>query len=282
MAVKLIIDSASDINEKEAQELGVILLPIEVRFNEEEYLDGVNLYPMQFYEKLIESDVLPQTSQISPYHFEEAYEKVVSQGDEAIVITLSSHLSGTYANAVTAAENYKDKIFPVDSMNACIGERLLGLYALRLIEQGLPAKEIVAKLEAAKSKINVIAVVDTLEYLKKGGRVSAAVAFAGELLSIKPVIGVIDGEVKVVGKALGSRKANNLLNTLVEKNGGIDFDMPYGVVWAGLNDSMLQKYLKDSTSLWKAHTENVPAYMIASTIGTHVGPGAVGVGFFSK
>ena len=107
-------------------------------------------------------------------------------------------------------------------------------------------------------------------------------AFAGELLSIKPVIGVIDGEVKVVGKALGSRKANNLLNTLVEKNGGIDFDMPYGVVWAGLNDSMLQKYLKDSTSLWKAHTENVPAYMIASTIGTHVGPGAVGVGFFSK
>ena len=123
---------------------------------------------------------------------------------------------------------------------------------------------------------------NTLEYLKKGGRISAVAAFAGKLLSIKPVVAVIDGEVKLIGKALGSKNASNLLNKLVLDKGGIDFNMPFGVIWSGLDNSLLKKYLADSSHLWKNEVDNVPAYSIGGTIGTHVGPGAIGVAFFEK
>ena len=124
--------------------------------------------------------------------------------------------------------------------------------------------------------------VRNLEYLKKGGRISSTVAFAGELISLKPVIGVVGGEVKMVGKAIGSRRGNNLLNRLVESKGGIDFTMPYGTIWSGLDDSMLQKYINDSASLWEGHTDKIPSYILGGTIGTHIGPGAIGVAFFEK
>lgn len=282
MAIKLMIDSASDISEKEAKELGVIMLPMVITFGEQDYYDGVDLLPVEFYEKLVESDVLPKTSQITPYRFEEEFEKYTKNGDELIVITISSKLSGTFAGAKQAAGRFAGKVHVIDSLNACIGERLLCQYGLRLIEQGLSAPEIVEELEKAKKKINVMALLGTLEYLKKGGRISAAVAFAGEMLSLKPVVAVVDGEVKLVGKALGSKKGNNLLNTLVEKKGGIDFSMPYGVVWSGMDRTMLDKYVKDSAKLWETETDHVPAYILGGTIGTHIGPGAVGVAFFEK
>lgn len=279
--IRIAVDSASDINEAEAKRLGVEMIPMIIGFGREEYFDGVDLLPHTFYEKLIESDELPKTSQISPFRFEEAFEKWTENGDEVVLITISSKLSGTYQGAKRAAEKYGDKVFVVDSMNACIGERLLCQYGIRLVQEGRSAREIAQTLDRVKSKINVMAMLNTLEYLKKGGRISAAVAFAGELLSIKPVVAVVDGEIKLVGKAMGSKKGNNLLNSLVAKK-GIDFTMPYGVVWSGLNDTLLQKYLRDSSSLWAEHTEEVPAYMIGSTIGTHVGPNAIGVAFFEK
>lgn len=279
--IRIAVDSASDISEAQAKELGIDMLPMIITFGDEEYMDGVNLLPTSFYEKLIESDELPKTSQISPYRFEEYFEQCTSAGDEVVLITISSKLSGTYQGAKQASEKYADKVFVVDSMNACIGERLLCLYAIRLLKQGYTAREIANELDTVKSKINVMAMLNTLEYLKKGGRVSSAVAFAGELLSIKPVVAVEDGEIKLVGKAMGSKKGNNLLNSLVAKK-GIDFDMPYGVVWSGLDDVLLQKYLRDSSSLWSSNTDEVPAYMIGSTIGTHVGPNAIGVAFFEK
>lgn len=282
MAVKLIIDSASDISQEEANKLGITMVPMEIRFDDEEFLDGVNLTPMQFYNKLIESADLPKTSQVNPYTFEQEYEKLTSEGHEVVVITISSKLSGTYRSAVEASKQYEGKVFVVDSLNACIGERLLCQYAMRLIEEGFSAKEIATRLNSVKGKINVMAMLNTLKYLKKGGRISAVSALAGEVFSIKPVIGVIDGEVKMVGKAMGSKKGNNLLNSLVEKKGGIDFSMPYGVVWSGTDDTLLKKYVVDSAHLWETSTDNVPAYMIGSTIGTHVGPGAIGVAFFEK
>lgn len=280
MAVKIIIDSASDVNKTEAEALGIVMIPMEIRFGEEQFLDGVDLMPHRFYEKLIESDELPKTSQINPYRFTEVYEKITANGDEAVVITISSKLSGTYASAKQAAEAFPGKVYVVDSLNACIGERLLLQYALRLTARGMSAKDVAAELDESKTRINVMAVLSTLEYLKKGGRISAAVAFAGSMLSIKPVIAVEEGEVKLVGKAMGSKKGNNLLSTLVEKKGGIDFDMPYGVVYSGADDTMLKKYVVDSAHLWAGHTENVPSYIIGSTIGTHIGPGAIGVAFF--
>ena len=163
--IRLMIDSASDINKYEAESLGVILMPITITFGTKEYKDGVDIMPDEFYDKLFSSDVLPKTSQISPYVFEEEFEKYTANGDELIVITLSSRLSGTYNNAVNASEKFGGKVVVVDSLNACVGERLLCLYALSLIKNGEDMQSIVAKLESEKLKINVIAVLDTLEYL---------------------------------------------------------------------------------------------------------------------
>ncbi len=281
MATKIIIDSASDLEKGDAEKLGIILIPLEIRFDDEEYLDGFNITKKEFYEKLIESSTIPKTSQINPARFEEEFKKVVDNGDEAVVITLSSKLSGTYSSAVKASANYKDKIFVVDSLSASLGERLIFEYAYRLLNKGLNAKEIAERLDIEKKRLNLMAMLDTLKYLRKGGRISALVAFAGEILSIKPVIEVRNGEVKLVGKAIGSKKAGNLLNTLVEKK-GIDFNMPYCVAFSGLDSTLLDKYVEDSKNLYKDHTETIPKYAIGSTIGTHVGPNAIGVAFFEK
>lgn len=279
--IKLMIDSASDINEKEAQELGIIMVPMTITIGGEEYLDGVNLLPNQFYDKLTSNKILPKTSQINSFRWEEEFSKHTANGDELLVITISSKLSGTYNSAVQASENFNGKVIVVDSNNACIGERLLGMLALQLIKEGKSLKEIANILNEKKKKINVMAVIATLEYLKKGGRISATAAFAGALLSIKPLIAVIDGEVKMIGKAMGLKNALNSLNKMVVEKGGFDFDMPYGVIWSGNDKSGLEKFVEDSKNLWNGN-EDIPSFILGGTIGTHIGPGAIGVAFFEK
>lgn len=283
MAIKLMIDSASDIGKEEADSLGIHLIPMVISFGEDEFLDGVNLTPAQFYEKLVKTSALPTTSQINPFRFEEEFENATKNGDEVIVITISSKLSGTYNNAVQASEKFANKVFVIDSLNACVGERLLALYALKLINDKKPAKEVAEELENAKHKIQVIAMIDTLKYLKKGGRISAAVAFAGELLSLKPMIAVIGGEVKIIGKCLGFKKAINFLDKAVAEKGGINFDMPYASIWSGTDDVNLKKYLEESKGVWQdAPNGSIPKYILGGTIGTHIGTGAVGLAFFKK
>lgn len=281
MAIKILIDSASDIDLNEANELGVELIPMKITFEDGEYSDGVDLSHEKFFEKLVESAALPRTSLINEFRFGEAFENLTADGSEVIAITLSSKLSGTYKSACKAAEKFGGKVKVVDSLNASAGERLLCEYAIRLREEGKSADEIVKELDSQKHRILVLAVLDTLLYLKKGGRISAMAAIAGAMLSVKPVIGVIGGEVKLVGKAMGSKKSNNLLNKLVEEK-GVDFSMPHCVIWSGLDDSLLKKYVADSAALWQDSVSHLPAHMIGSTIGTHIGPGAVGVAFFEK
>ena len=281
MSVKILVDSASDVDLDEANQFGIELIPMKITFEDGEYSDGVDLSHRKFFEKLIESASLPRTSLINSFRFEEAFRALTADGSQVIAITLSSKLSGTYKSAVKAAEAFGGKVYVVDSLNASAGERLLCLYAVRLKNEGMNAEEIVRELERAKHKINVLAVLDTLLYLKKGGRISAFTAFAGTVLSVKPVIGVLGGEVKVIGKAIGSKKSNNLLNKLVQEK-GVDFAMPHCVIWSGLDDSLMKKYVEDSVALWKDSVNELPSYMIGSTIGTHVGPGAVGVAFFEK
>lgn len=277
--VRIITDSASDITDNNREEL--IILPISITFGEEEFQDGVTLTHRMFYERLIESDELPVTSQVPPFTFEEIYRKVKDQGDRAIVITLSSKLSGTWQNANLAAQEYEDTVKVVDSENASIGQRALVEYALRLIEKGLSYEEILERLETDKSRIRLIALLDTLEYLKKGGRISKAAALAGSLLSIKPVIAIQGGEVAILGKARGSRQGNNLLAEQIRQTGGIDFEMPFVLGYTGFSDVMLQKYIADNEALWKHSVDALETASVGGTIGTHVGPGAIGVAFFS-
>lgn len=282
MSVRIVIDSASDITKEKADALGLDLMPLKTIFGDEEYLDGVTLSHHEFYEKLIESGIFPTTSQIPPHEFEHKFKEIKEAGDTAVVITLSSLLSGTYQSAHLAQDGYEDCIHLVDSKNLCIGEQNLVMYAIRLRDQGCSAEEIVSELEDKKSKICVLAVFDTLEYLKRGGRLSSTAAWAGNLLSIKPVISAEKGEIVILGKARGSKNGNNLLIQQVAAHGGIDFTMPHCLGYTGLDDTMLQKYLKDSASLWdgKVAIEDIPISTVGSTIGTHAGPGAIAVSFF--
>ena len=279
MNTRIIVDSTSDLLPEIREQVYVV--PLTVHFGQEEYVDGVTIDHKAFYEKLIETDVHPTTSQASPAAFEAEYEKAREAGEAAVVITLTSKLSGTFQSATIASEDY-DNIYIVDSGTAAIGGGILVEYALELLGEGLGAREIAARLEEAKKRIIVVALVDTLEYLKKGGRISKTAAFAGTVLNIKPVLAVEDGEIKMLGKARGSRMGNNLLVQEIEKAGGVDFSMPLLLGYTGLSDAMLLKYIEDSKYLWEGNVDGVRYTTIGSVIGTHAGPGAVAVAFFKN
>ena len=280
MNVNLIIDSTTDLNPQLQEQFTVV--PLTVHFGDQEYIDGVTISHRQFYEKLVESDVLPSTSQATPAAFADVFEEVARRGETAVVLTLASQLSGTYQSAMIAASDYPGRIFVVDGTSVAIGTGILAELALRLREQGLTAEEIAGRLEEEKEKIHVVALLDTLEYLKRGGRISATVAFAGGLLSIKPVIAVKDGVIQMLGKARGSRQGNNLLVQQIEKAGGVDFDKPVLLGFSGLSDALLTKYIEDSRDLWENGTESLVTTSIGSVVGTHAGPGAIAVAFFRK
>ncbi|MBE5793245.1 MAG: DegV family protein [Clostridiales bacterium] len=279
MQTRIIIDSTVDLMPEVKARTTVV--PLTVHFGEEEYIDGVTISHQQFYEKLVETDVLPRTSQASPAAFAKAYEAAKAAGQQAVVLTVSEKLSGTYQSAMIAAQDY-DHVIVVDTGSVAIGGGILAEYALQLADQDLDARTIALRLEEAKGKICVVALLDTLEYLKKGGRISSAAAFAGGLLNLKPVLAVEGGEIKVLGKARGSKQGNNLLVSEIDKAGGVNFDMPVLLGYTGLSDTLLQKYIHDSEALWAHSKTALNATIIGSVIGTHAGPGAIAVAFFAR
>lgn len=206
----------------------------------------------------------------------------MEKGDIALVITLSGKLSGTWQSAMIAAKNFSDSVYVVDSENVSVGEHVLIDYAFRLIDSGLPPAAIVEKLDILKKRIRLIALLDTLEYLKKGGRISSAAALAGNILSIRPVIAIEHGEVSILGKARGSKQANNLIVEQIRDAGGIDFSMPYYLGYTGLSRDLIQKYMDDNAALWESETDHLPVESVGGTIGTHAGPGAIAVAFVAK
>ena len=279
MSVRIIIDSTVDVSPELLARVEVV--PLTVSFGAEEYIDGVTITHEEFYNKLIESDVLPTTSQATPAAFEKVFKEVAAAGDSAVVITLASQFSGTCQSARIAAEDY-DNIYVVDSGSVTLGAGILAEYALRCARSGMTAAKIAGLLEKKKEDICLIAMLDTLEYLKKGGRISAAVAFAGGLLNIKPVVNVKDGVINMLGKARGSKQGNNLLVQEIEKTGGIDFDLPILLGYSGLSDALLKKYITDSAPLWENGIDTLRYTSIGSVVGTHAGPGAIAAAFFHK
>lgn len=279
MSIKILTDTACDLTKEEYVKYGVEYLPLIVSFGETDYFDNETITAEEFYEKLVSNKDLPRTSQITPFRYEEKLEEMTANGDEVIIITLSSKLSGTYRSACNAASNFNN-VYVVDSIEATIGQKLLVVLASQLVQKGLSAKEIVEQLNEKKNNIRVIAAVDTLDYLKKGGRVSAAAATVGNIINLKPIIGIVNGEVKMVGKGIGNRRANKAILDIVNQNGQIDFELPFGTVYAGDMEN-LDKFISDASSLF-ANVENIDKCIIGPTIGTHVGPGAFGIAYFAK
>lgn len=280
--IKLITDSGSDIPQKEAKELGIIVIPILTLFSNVEYQDGVTLTHEEFYNKLEEGKEFPKTCQVNPGTYDMVFRNEIEQGNEILCITLGSKLSGCFQSAKIAASNYADKVSVVDSNNVCIAQRNLVMLAYDLIKEGKTREEIVSILNKEKENVCVLAALDTLEYLQKGGRISKAVAWIGGVLAIKPVVAVKDGEVKLIGKARGYKNAHNLLTQFVKKSGGIDFSKPLSLAYSGNSSALLEKYIESSKPLYEGHEEALKIYSIGCAIGTHVGPGAVAVSFFKK
>lgn len=279
MKTRIIVDSTADLMPDIKRRVHTV--PLTLRFGEEEYIDGVTIDHKRFYEKLMESDVLPTTSQGTPHAFVQEYEKAKEAGESAVVITVSSKVSGTYQSAVIAASGYEN-LYVVDSGTGTVGHGILVEFALRLLDEGLSAKEIAERLEEAKKRIVIVALVDTLKYLQKGGRISKSIALTGKILNIKPVLSAVDGVIQMVGKARGSKRGNHQLVHEIEKAGGVDFEKPVLLGYSGLSDAPLLKFIEDSSHIWVGHTEQLKYTTIGSVIGTHAGPGAVVVAFYKR
>lgn len=279
MNVRIIVDSTADVSATIQHRLTVV--PLTVHFGLQEYIDGVTITRRAFYEKLIESDTLPSTSQATPASFAPIFEEVAANGESAVVLTISSKLSGTCQSAMIAAADYPN-IYVVDSLSAATGTGILAELALRLVDQGLCAEDIAVKLTEERENVCLIALLDTLEYLKRGGRITKAAAFAGGLLSIKPVISLQNGEVVMRGKARGSKQGSNLLIKEIETAGGVDYEKPVLLGYSGLSDALLRKYIADSAFLWEGKLSTLQIAQVGSVIGTHAGPGAIVASFFKK
>ncbi|NLZ75528.1 MAG: DegV family protein [Erysipelotrichia bacterium] len=279
MNIRVIVDSTADITVEYKKRVNFV--PLTIHFGEEEYTDGIDIDHTTFYQKLVETAVLPSTSQPNPEAFANEFEKAKKLNEACIVLTLSSKLSGTYQSAIIAARDYEN-VYVIDTETAAIGAGILTELAFRYIDQGLDIKEVVEKIEVEKKKIVIVALVDTLEYLHKGGRLSKSVTVAGAILNIKPVLSVISGDIEAVGKAMGSKRGNNMLMQQIEKVGGIDFSKPVLLGYTGLSDALLLKYIEDSRAIWENDLEKPRHVTIGSVIGTHAGPGAIAVAFFKK
>ena len=291
MSVRIITDSGSDILPDQAAAWNIDVIALTVRFGEEEFFDGETLSREQFYNRLIESDELPKTSQITPARYEEVFRKALSAGDEIVCLVLSADISGSYQSAVIAKEAIEDddpdaaeRIYLVDTQQFCGSQYIQVQYALQLRDRGLSAAQIVSRIEETKGNARVLALFDTLEYLKLGGRISPVAAAAGGLLSIKPVVTIENGVVEVIGKARGSLKGNNMLNEFIDKVGGVDWSKPIVLCYTGLSRIKLNKYIKDSLAIYQDHfaPEDLPVSHVGATIGTYTGPGAIACAFYSN
>lgn len=275
--VRIVVDSTTDLLPELRRQVDVV--PLTVHFGQQEYVDGVTIQAEEFYRKLADCKELPTTSQATPFDFDKVFEPIIAEGDTVVAIVVSSRLSGTYQSARIAAEDYPGKVFVVDTLQVAISSSVLVAYALELVQKGMGAAEIAEELTAVREKVHLMAVVDTLEYLQKGGRVSKTVAIAGGLLNVKPIIGLTEGEIKMLGKARGNKQANALMNKEISRL-GIDFSKPILLGYTGTDDALLRKYMEESSDLWEGRV--LPATIVSAVIGTHAGPGAVAVAFFSK
>ena len=273
MSVKIVVDSTADLTAELKDQMTVV--PLSVHFGEEEFVDGVTITHEDFYRRLTTGKVLPRTSQPSPDAFAREYARLTADGDEVVVLTIAATLSGTYQSATIAAEEFPG-VHVVDSGTVAIGAGILARRALELAEQGLDGGEVARQLEEEKKKVCIYAVLDTLEYLHKGGRLSRTATIAGGLLNIKPVLRICNGAIEVVGKARGARQGTVMMNKEIAGL-GVDGGRPQLLGYTGAEDTLLCRYREESGAMWAS---DVPGTIIGSVIGTHAGPGAVAAAFF--
>ncbi|MEG1931540.1 MAG: DegV family protein [Pygmaiobacter sp.] len=281
--IRIITDSTADFSPAQQAEFNVQVVPLNVNFGTEEvYRDGIDLDSEEFYARLVTCDKLPTTSQPSPDLFLREFEAARESGDDIVTILLSSKISGTVQSAELArglCEGWGEHIFIVDSLNATLGLQLLCRKALELRCEGCTAETMVQVLLEERKKLRVYAVVDTLKYFQKGGRLPKATAVAGTLLGIKPVVAIQGGKLAVVGKARGLAGAYvTIFKLIAEEVGGMDTARPYMVGYTGHANTIkpFHRYICDTL-----HLPDPLISPIGAVIGTHAGPGACGIAYFA-
>lgn len=275
MTIRLIIDSATEYTLKEAKEKNYDFVPLILNLEDKSYKDGIELTKEKFYDYLINKGANPTTSQPTPHDYEEVFKSIVENGDKGICITISSEVSGTYQSAMLASEKYKEQIAVIDSKNASIGERILVDCAKELIDEGMEFNQIISKLNDIKEKIRVYGILDTLEYLKRGGRVSSVKSLLGGLLSMKPILSIYDGKIEMIDKSRGIKKGFEKIYKLVDLE-NIKINKIY-FAYSGLDKTNLELFIDNMKGVDK-HQVNI--VQLGTTIGTHAGPGGVAVAYY--
>lgn len=278
--IEIITDSTSDISPALAEELDVRVLPLTVHFGEESFRDGLDISNVDFYARLRNAQTLPTTSQINPDVFVTAFQEVLDRGNQAVGIFVSAELSGTCQSAMIAKEMLdSDDVFVVDSRHVALSLALLVEEAVRLRNEGRTAAELVAELTTLREKLRLYAVVDTLKYLKMGGRISAATAVVGGVLGITPIIAVKDGKVESAGKTRG-RKAG--VQWIRERTNEEDADMTRPLFLGHTDCPEALETMEEGFSDLTRQFSAVYTREIGAVVGTHAGPGAAGVAYFVK
>ncbi|MDK2810026.1 MAG: fatty acid kinase fatty acid binding subunit [Petroclostridium sp.] len=275
--IKIITDSTADIPKNLAEELNITVVPLTVHFGEESYKDWYDLTSTEFFEKLKNSDVMPTTSQISPAAFEEVFRKELQENDSIICVTLSSKASGTYQSAVIAKNSIEDAdIEVIDSMLLSYGYGMVVVEAAKMAKEGKSKQEIIGRVNYLLERIDTYFIVDTLEYLKKGGRINLAAAVIGNILNIKPVLGIKDGLVVPVDKIRGSKNIIPKMVELIKSKGYNMSNQVVGLAHGAIPDRLEE--LKEAIEN-EFHPKGFVISEVGSVIGAHSGPGVIGAFF---
>ena len=279
IAIRIITDSTCDLSKEDQARLDIQVVPLTVQFSGISYLDGIEITNAQFYDKLDQSQELPTTSQVAPQAFIEAFRAQMDAGHEVVGLFISSEISGTYNSACTAKKALKsENIHVIDSRSATMGLALLVSEAAKMRDEGCGAKQIAEHITTLTKKLRFIAAVNTLKYLRKGGRISAASAVVGEALGLKPIVAIMEGSIHAIGKARGMNLA---LKSMLDRILADAPDVRYGVAFA---HSCVPELAEKAAALYKAPlglTEWITC-SIGSVIGTYAGRGAIGFAYIAK
>ena len=280
MAVRIVTDSSSDFDPAVAKRRQVELVSMPIQFGKATFLDGKSINGEVFYKLLKEGKENPSTSQPTPSDFLKVFERAKAAGDQVVAVLLSSVLSGTIQSAMLAREmcDY-DQIYIVDSLSATAGIQILVNHACKLRDSGLKAPDIVSELERIKGRIRIFAVIDTLEYLRRGGRISSLQAGLGTVTKLKPVIAVRDGAVAVAAKAFGTAAATKQLLKFITDH-PVDDTFPSYFLYT--DDKTREELLLPRLRELGALPQRLHYCCIGATIGTHIGPGAFGLAYIEQ
>ncbi len=280
MAIRIVIDSTSDVTNEIIEKFNLKMVPLTVNFEDGSYLDKIELNSKDFFEKLAKAEKLPTTTLVSPGAFVETFSEILMEKDKVLGIFLASELSGTYDSARMAKDMIgSDDIHIIDTRSVCLGSFALILEAIELVQQNKTIEEIVEELENVKEKIVAVAALDTLKYLEKGGRLSKGQAVVGSILNIKPIISIKEGKIAVIEKIRGKNKTVKWFDEWIEKS---NYDLSDKTVLLFHGRSYDQLKLLRETIEQKYKIKNIIEQEVGPVIGTHSGPGVLGIGFLNK